>query len=63
MKVVVRSSSLLFTLLSIILQVPIRRKKRPVEEAAAPVTEQGRLPDSDSGPISALESGRQRDLF
>jgi hypothetical protein len=63
MKVVLRSSSLLFTLLSIVLQVPIRRTKRPVDEAAGPVTEPGRPTDSHSGAVSALESSRQRDLF
>ena len=62
MKVVVRSSSLLFTLLSIILQVPIRRKKRPVEEAIVPVTEPVRPLDSHSGAASALDRP-QRDLF
>jgi len=35
MKVVVRSSSLLFTLLSIVLQAPIRRTKRPDTSTAA----------------------------
>lgn len=63
MKVVLRSSSLLFTLLSIVLQVPIRRTKRSVHEAVTPITEQGRSTDSHSGAAGALDSRPQRDLF
>ena len=50
MKVVVRSSSLLFTLLSIILHVPIQRVKRG---AALDAT----LPDNES---SSVAGGRSR---
>jgi len=47
MKVVVRSSSLLFTLLSIILHVPIQRVKRSGEESSPSV-------GKDSGGVTAI---------
>lgn len=44
MKVVVRSSSLLFTLLSIVLHVPIQRVRRSGAESAPPAgTDSSRL--------------------
>ncbi|HLH00292.1 MAG TPA: hypothetical protein VKX49_28555 [Bryobacteraceae bacterium] len=63
MKVVVRSSSLLFTLLSIIFHAPIRRAKRLESVSEEPRTELGSpaVPHRDAG--RAVETGRQSDLF
>jgi hypothetical protein len=68
MKVVVRSSSLLFTLLSIVLQVPIRRAKRSdagtVSSAennpSENTTKRYRTP-ADSRAQAAIAVGGQRD--
>ena len=46
MKVVVRSSSLLFTLLSIIFHVPIQRAKRSANGNAAPEGDSDRAIDA-----------------
>jgi hypothetical protein len=70
MKVVVRSSSLLFTLLSIVLQAPIRRTKRPdsgtessgKSDSADPQSRY-RAPDSRANAALALGGHRNNEVL
>jgi hypothetical protein len=62
MKVVIRSSSLLFTLLSIIFHVPIRRTtKQPDLESSSP-GDQVSQGNAESNGSSSIESHREASL-